>query len=139
MNLVIQGSDVETTDLKHLAKLSGASRIERRTPEAFRLCDAHSADGIAETCERARLDHAFVPEDRRLSGFRLLVMDIDSTLITIETIDELADIVGLKPEVAAITGQAMRGEIEYNESLRYRVALLRDSMMVRLPAFTRSG
>jgi len=53
------------------------------------------------------------------------VMDMDSTLITIETIDELADLVGLKPQVAAITEQAMRGEIEYNESLQRRVALLK--------------
>jgi len=52
-------------------------------------------------------------------------MDMDSTLITIETIDELADLVGLKPQVAAITGQAMRGEIEYNQSLQRRVALLK--------------
>ena len=124
MHLVIQGADVATPDLKHLAKLSAASGIERLTPEAFRLCDARPAEGIAEVCEQARLDYAFVPEARRLTAFRLLVMDMDSTLITIETIDELADLVGLKPQVAAITAQAMRGEIEYNESLERRVALL---------------
>jgi len=52
-------------------------------------------------------------------------MDMDSTLITIETIDELADLVGRKAEVAAVTAQAMRGEIEYDESLRRRVAVLK--------------
>jgi phosphoserine phosphatase len=52
-------------------------------------------------------------------------MDMDSTLITIETVDELADMVGLKQEVAAITAQAMRGEIEYDQSLRQRVELLK--------------
>lgn len=124
MNLVIQGADVSTPDLKHLAKLSGASRIERIADTAFRLHDARQADGIAAACERAQLDYAFVPEDRRLADFRLLVMDMDSTLITIETIDELADLVGLKPQVAEITARAMRGEIEYDESLRNRVALL---------------
>jgi phosphoserine phosphatase len=124
MHLVIQGADVATPVLKDLAKLSGASRIERVTPEAFRLCNAHSADAIAAACETARVDFAFVPETRRLADFRLLVMDMDSTLITIETVDELADLVGLKAEVAAITAQAMRGEIEYNESLERRVALL---------------
>jgi phosphoserine phosphatase len=50
---------------------------------------------------------------------------MDSTLITIETIDELADLVGRKAEVAAITAAAMRGEIEYDESLRKRVAVLK--------------
>ncbi|MCI3951475.1 MAG: serB [Burkholderiales bacterium] len=125
MHLVIQGADVATPDLKQLAKLAGASRIERLTPEAFRLCDAHPADEIPQLCEKSQLDYAFVPETRRLADFRLLVMDMDSTLITIETIDELADLVGLKQQVAAITARAMRGEIEYDESLRHRVALLK--------------
>ncbi|MGQ0751145.1 MAG: phosphoserine phosphatase SerB [Betaproteobacteria bacterium] len=124
MHLVIQGADVSTPDLKQLAKLSRAGRIERIADTAFRLHDAQPADGIAEACERAQLDYALVPEDRRLAAFRLLVMDMDSTLITIETIDELADLVGLKPRVAQITARAMRGEIEYDESLRSRVALL---------------
>ena len=125
MHLVIQGADVATPDLKQLARLAGASRIERLTPEAFRLCDAHPADEIPQLCEKLQLDCAFVPETRRLADFRLLVMDMDSTLITIETIDELADLVGLKQQVAAITARAMRGEIEYDESLRHRVALLK--------------
>src|SRR5437879_10843504 len=51
-------------------------------------------------------------------------MDMDSTLIPIECIDEIADIRGIKPQVAAITASAMRGEIEYHESLRRRLALL---------------
>src|SRR5437773_6247401 len=51
-------------------------------------------------------------------------MDTASTLITIECIDETADIRGTKPQVAAITAGAMRGEIEYHESLRRRLALL---------------
>lgn len=125
MHLVIQGVDVETPDLKHLAKLTGATAIERITPEVFRLRGAHAVDGIAGICEKMRLDYAFVPEDRKLSDFRLLVMDMDSTLITIETIDELADFAGLKPQVAEITARAMRGEIEYDESLRRRVAVLK--------------
>lgn len=124
MFLVIQGREVETPDLKRIAKLAGASGIERITAAAFRLRDARAHPDISAICESAGLDHALVPEDRRLADFRLLVMDMDSTLITIETIDELADMTGLKPEVAAITAQAMRGEIEYDESLRRRVALL---------------
>ncbi len=124
-HLVIQGDEIETGDLKALAKLAAASGIERMSATAFRLRDARPAADIAAICERARLDFAFVPAARRLADFRLLVMDMDSTLITIETIDELADLVGLKPQVAAITEQAMRGEIEYNESLKRRVAVLK--------------
>ena len=125
-DLVIQGLDVETADLKALAKLAGASGIEQLAPIAFRLRGGRPAAGIAAHCESRRLDHAFVPVERRLADSRLLVMDMDSTLITIETIDELADMVGLKKEVAAITEAAMRGEIEYNESLKRRVAVLKD-------------
>jgi phosphoserine phosphatase len=51
-------------------------------------------------------------------------MDMDSTLITIECIDEIADMVGVKPQVAAITGAAMRGELDFPSALRRRVALL---------------
>ena len=51
-------------------------------------------------------------------------MDMDSTLITIECIDELGDLAGKKAEIAAITAQAMRGEIDYRESLRRRVRAL---------------
>jgi len=125
MYLIIQGADIETGDLKALAKASNASGIDRISSSAFRLRDARPAADVAALCERARLDFAWVPEDRKLANFRLLVMDMDSTLITIETIDELADLVGLKREVAAITEQAMRGEIEYNESLQRRVAVLK--------------
>ncbi len=66
-----------------------------------------------------------VPEGLRLRDFKLVAFDMDSTLINIECVDEIADMVGRKPEVAAITEAAMRGEIsDYKESLRRRVALL---------------
>jgi len=61
-----------------------------------------------------------------LSDFKLAAFDMDSTLINIECVDEIADAVGMKAEVAAITEAAMRGEIaDYKESLRRRVALLK--------------
>ncbi len=124
MYLVIQGRDVATPDLKHLAKLAGASAIEAITPNAFRLRNAAPHPDVAPHCEQAQLDHAYVPEARKLAGVRLCVMDMDSTLITIECIDEIADMQGLKPQVAAITAAAMRGELDYPQSLRRRVALL---------------
>lgn len=62
----------------------------------------------------------------RLSQFKLIAFDMDSTLINIECVDEIADAAGRKAEVAAITEAAMRGEItDYKESLRQRVALLK--------------
>ena len=62
----------------------------------------------------------------RLSDFKLIAFDMDSTLINIECVDEIADAAGRKEEVAALTEAAMRGEItDYKDSLRRRVALLR--------------
>jgi phosphoserine phosphatase len=61
----------------------------------------------------------------RLSDFKLIAFDMDSTLINIECVDEIADAVGRKAQVAAITEATMRGEIaDFKESLRQRVALL---------------
>jgi phosphoserine phosphatase len=61
----------------------------------------------------------------RLSDFKLVAFDMDSTLINIECVDEIADLAGRKTEVAEITEAAMRGEIaDYKDSLRRRVALL---------------
>jgi len=62
----------------------------------------------------------------RLADFKLVAFDMDSTLINIECVDEIAEAAGRKAEVAAITEAAMRGEIaDYKESLRRRVALLK--------------
>jgi phosphoserine phosphatase len=62
----------------------------------------------------------------KLQDFKLIAFDMDSTLINIECIDEIADAAGRKAEVAAITEAAMRGEItDFKESLRRRVALLK--------------
>jgi phosphoserine phosphatase len=126
MNLVIQGEEVETPDLKALAKLAGGSAIERISDTGFRIvgADPASRDAVAAHCAQARLDWGFVEEGRGLRDFALLAMDMDSTLISIECIDEIADFAGRKAEVAAVTACAMRGEIDWPESLRQRVAAL---------------
>jgi phosphoserine phosphatase len=125
MNLIVQAvHDIPAAQVQHLATLSGASRIEQVHAHVYRLPDAQPQDGIAPYCLEHQLDYGFVEPHRKLSDFGLLVMDMDSTLISIECIDEIADMQGLKPEVAAITESAMRGEIDFAESLRRRVALL---------------
>ena len=69
----------------------------------------------------------------RLADYRLIAFDMDSTLINIECVDEIADVVGRKAEVSAITEAAMRGEIaDYKESLRQRVALLKGATLADL-------
>lgn len=66
-----------------------------------------------------------MPEKRRLAEFGLVAIDMDSTLITVETLDEIADLAGIKGQVAPITAAAMRGEIDFSESLIRRVALFK--------------
>ncbi|MFO1262595.1 MAG: phosphoserine phosphatase SerB [Rhodoferax sp.] len=74
-----------------------------------------------------------MPQRQRLGDYKLIAFDMDSTLINIECVDEIADAVGCKDEVAAITEAAMRGEIaDYKDSLRRRVALLRGATVADL-------
>ena len=126
MNLIVQGEEVETPDLKALAKIAGGETIERVAENALRITKANAAsrEAVAAHCARAKLDFGFVADGRALSDFALLAMDMDSTLIAIECIDEIADFAGRKKEVAEVTAAAMRGEIDWPESLRRRVAKL---------------
>jgi phosphoserine phosphatase len=125
MHLVVQGPGLADDDLRQLAQLARAQRIERLAPGACRLIGAQQRPGIAEYCAQARLDFGFVPEKRKLADMGLLAIDMDSTLITIECIDEIADLGGVRAEVSAITAAAMAGEIDYAESLQRRIGLLR--------------
>ena len=94
------------------------------TPPAYRFPGIEPDSALLSTAVKAGCDAAFVPRSQKLEDVRLVAMDMDSTLIAIECIDEIADMQGIKPEVAAITQSAMRGDIEFAESLRRRVALL---------------
>lgn len=75
--------------------------------------------------QRYPFDVNVIPDHFIVEKAALLVTDMDSTLITIECVDEIADFIGAKPQVAAITESAMRGEIDFETSLRQRVSLLK--------------
>lgn len=127
-DLVIQAPEIATPQIKHLARLAAADNISALTAaetQAFRLSPAHHRSAVAEFCARAGIDFGFVPGDQRLDRVRLVAIDMDSTLLSVECVDELADLRGVKPETAAITASAMRGEIDFRASLTHRVALLR--------------
>lgn len=124
MNLIIQGLEINNSDLRALAKLSQAQGIERITGQAFRLTQAIHSEEISPFCTEAELDYAYVDASLKLSDFRLIAMDMDSTLLAIESIDEIADMHNIKPQVAAITQLSMQGEISFEQSLTRRTALL---------------
>ena len=126
-NFIMQAPDIARATLDMFASRTRAGAIipfGAGTPAAYCFPQVAPDDTLLEAAAQAGCDAAFVPGDRRLNQVRLVAMDMDSTLITIECIDEIADLQGIKPEVALITAAAMRGEIEFAESLRRRVSLL---------------
>ena len=94
-------------------------RIRITVEPNFRL-----PENIKHELNQAQIDYAILP-DMAFSDLGLIVSDMDSTLITIECVDEIAAQLGIKPQVAAITERAMRGEIDFRQSLKERVALLK--------------
>ncbi len=128
MNLILQGPDAAPEHFARIAVLSGARKVVPIPPAARRFEGVDDSPALRQAIEQAadaaRLDATFIAPGRKLADFKLVAMDMDSTLITIECIDEIADMQGLKAEVSAITEAAMRGELDFAASLTRRVALL---------------
>ena len=122
--LVVQGAQIAAADASELAALCRARSMQQIDEGVWRLSGVQHSETVAEYCALRALDHAWVPAGRRFADFGLLAMDMDSTLITIECIDEIGAVLGIGDEIAAVTAQAMAGEIDYAQSLRQRVALL---------------
>lgn len=118
------GSRQATADA--LRVMAGARGVEPGHGGALRLtvADPSRVDAVRACLGPAPTDLNVVPSGRRLGDFKLLVFDMDSTLITIECLDELSDFAGRKAEVATVTERAMRGEIDWPTSLRERVSTL---------------
>jgi len=131
MNLILQSLSAERNAIDRIASLAGVAAVDISSGgrHAWRCADVAYSESlktlIDAACYGAQIDCAWLPSAPQLGDFKLLAMDMDSTLITIECIDEIADMQGLKPQVSAITEAAMRGELEFNESLTRRVALLK--------------
>ena len=123
-SLIVQGRHLGPDDVSAIAAMAKSAAVERIAAHAFRLKKSAKNEAIASFCESRRIDHAWMPPGRRFADLKLLAMDMDSTLITIECIDELGALAGRKAEIAAITEQAMRGELDFPGALRRRVAAL---------------
>jgi len=128
MKLILQGPNASHAALESIGALASPQGQHTLAPNALRFDGVDASDDVRSKVEHAAMaaevDATFIAQDTHLADYALLAMDMDSTLITIECIDEIADMQGLKPQVAAITEAAMRGEIAFAESLRRRVALL---------------
>ncbi|WP_416189186.1 phosphoserine phosphatase SerB [Neisseria sp. CCUG17229] len=123
--LVLQHSDLSRCDLSALQNLNLTA--PQHTPHSLRFTVAEDFTlpaAAKSELDRQEIDAAVLP-DMAFNDLGLIVSDMDSTLITIECIDEIAAGAGLKAQVAEITERAMRGELDFEQSLRSRVALLK--------------
>jgi phosphoserine phosphatase len=126
--LVVDRTATSLTDIT-IARVcdaaSGGTSVVLSPGEAvdILLPAAPDMNAVRAALDGAAIDAIPVPAGPRRK--RLLIADMDSTIVTGETLDELADFAGLKDRVAAITRRSMNGEIDFAEALRERVAMLR--------------
>lgn len=131
MRLVLQGRAITVAHLTHIHRLIGGNTQFMQVAEFAYYLPIQSTSkpfevsNVQTFCVEQKIDCALVPDAQRLSHFGLCVMDMDSTLISIECIDEIADMMQLKPQISAITEAAMRGDIDFATSLKQRVSLLK--------------
>lgn len=126
-DFVVYGAPVPTYLIEAIQSALNPAAVKPQAMQAVRFTGiAMKAlpEAILQSLHNEQLDWGVVPAGRSLKDFKLVVFDMDSTLINIECIDELADFAGRKAEVSAITEAAMRGELDYRESLQKRVAIL---------------
>lgn len=122
--LVLQGSELTQASATEITEqLHGELHLAKRF--ATIKANTISHDQLAALRQRYAFDINIIPEPFAPELASLLVSDMDSTLISIECIDEIADFMNIKPQVAEITEAAMRGEIDFETSLRSRVSLLK--------------
>jgi phosphoserine phosphatase len=129
-HLVIQSPALSGDLIEQAAAIAEASGVQRLGTTAARILGVSDESSIREEVrvwgEQVNVDTAYVRTGARLADCKLLAMDMDSTLINIECIDEIAAFGGVKEQVASITEAAMRGEIkDFSESLIRRVAFLK--------------
>ena len=125
-------------DLSHILAQSKVNieRIDKVSPDEFssleistsiskNLDTKHLKEELLKVSTKHKIDVAFLKDNVFRRNKRLIVFDMDSTLIQTEVIDELADLCGVGDEVKAITHRAMNGEIDFDESLKLRVSKLK--------------
>jgi len=123
--LVLQGKNLTNSNALEISdKLNGILEphidyIRITFPQNMLL------EQLSNLRQRYDFDINIIPAQFEPKKVRLLFTDMDSTLINIECVDEIADFINVKPEVSAITDAAMRGDIDFETSLRQRVALLK--------------
>ena len=147
--LVFVASPEDKPAYREALLMLGRVALNRKLPPPEVLSGWESAQWIYESVDselrqeaaaavaEMPVDWALVPVEGRRK--KLLVADMDSTIINVECLDELADFAGIKAEIAAITERAMRGELEFEPALRERVGKLKGMALDALQRRTMSA
>ncbi|MCC6302102.1 MAG: phosphoserine phosphatase SerB [Gammaproteobacteria bacterium] len=122
--LILQGRGL-TPDIAGAIAAELRGELEERAGHWRVFTAAATPEVLADLRRRHPVDINPLPAGFDPAAVRLLLSDMDSTFINIECADEIGDLMGIKPQVAAITAAAMRGELDFETSLRRRVALLK--------------
>ncbi|HKL96968.1 MAG TPA: phosphoserine phosphatase SerB [Paludibacteraceae bacterium] len=136
IGLVTQAVAEQQLNIDSIKRLTGRPSLNEKDLDQLRSCVEFSVRGelldkntfstkFLEIAAQEGIDISFQKDDMYRRNRRLICFDMDSTLIKTEVIDELADRAGVGEQVRAITESAMRGEIDFNESFKERVALLK--------------
>ena len=127
MNLLLQAQKTDAFG-EIIAQIAHEKAI---SIDRFSIClhnahfDQRQQNSLSALCHTHQIDYAWLDKKRSLGDFKVLAFDMDSTLVTNELIDEIGNLYGCKEQVAHITAAAMRGELNYAQSLRERVNLLK--------------
>jgi phosphoserine phosphatase len=128
MKLLIQSSHSFQSHLEEISKILGQAIASQYQPindnAAIYEIEEDLPKDLKNQLHLKHIDFAILDHYKALNEFSLCVMDMDSTLISIECIDEIADMCGKKEDVALITKSAMNGDIDFSQSLIKRVSLL---------------
>lgn len=122
--LIAQGSAATDSLIERLTEQLDAQAEHNGTHYRLTLKNRIDAASLQRLRNEYPIDINILPDDFEPGNTRLLITDMDSTLISIECIDEIADFLGIKPQVETITDATMRGEIDFETSLKQRIALL---------------
>lgn len=127
MKFLLEGAALPTFLLDNFKNAFGVLDLKPAPPKmcVFENIKRNAeVDALLPLAFNEKLNWAFLPDSVKFADFELFAFDMDSTLISVECIDELADCAGKKAEVAMITERAMAGEIDYAQSLKERLKCL---------------
>jgi phosphoserine phosphatase len=125
MNLILQGQKLTANQAQEIAISLNGTLESNNYFSRIHTQETLAGKELEKLRNRYLFDINIIPSTFTPKVAKLLVTDMDSTLINIECVDEIADFINVKPQVAEITESAMRGEIDFETSLRKRVSLLK--------------